>query len=568
VASELFAGRTLRLWADEMHRACAPPYDMSADSLFVAYYASAEFLCHLQLGWALPASVVDLFAEFRAVTNGRTLVSGAGLLGALAHYGLDALAAHEKESMRELALRGGPYSGSERRALLDYCASDVDALRRLLGPMEKNLDIDRALIRGDYMKAVARMEFAGVPVDVAYLGKLNAGWSSIRASLIERIDADYGVFEGESFKEARFERMLARHGIGWPRTATGRLQLDEDTFRTMARAHPSIAVLHELRVSLAQLRLGELEIGLDGRNRTMLSAFRARTGRNAPRTSRFIFGRAAWVRGLIKPAHGRALAYVDYSQQEFAIAGALSGDQAMLEAYNSGDPYLAFAKQAGAAPPHATKESHETIRDCFKACSLGVLYGMGAETLGQRIAQPVPYARDLLRVHRDTYPTYWRWSDGVVDHAMLFGHLHTVFGWPIAIGPDTRPASLRNWPVQSTGAEVLRLACCLATEAGIVVCAPVHDALLIEAADDEIAGAVALTRELMAEAGRIVLDGFALRTDATVVSYPNRYADKRGARMWVEVERLLGAAAVAHDPCADASIPGQQLTPASLVFVP
>jgi hypothetical protein len=57
-------------------------------------------------------------------------------------------------------------------------------------------------------------------------------------------------------------------------------------------------------------------------NRTLLSAFRARSGRNAPSNSKFIFGPSVWLRGLIKPAPGYALAYVDWQQQEFGIAAA------------------------------------------------------------------------------------------------------------------------------------------------------------------------------------------------------------------------------------------------------
>ena len=65
----------------------------------------------------------------------------------------------------------------------------------------------------------------------------------------------------------------------------------------------------------------------------MLSAFASRTFRNQPSNARFIFGPAAWLRGLIQPQSGRAVAYVDWSQQEFGIAAALSGDVAMIDAY-------------------------------------------------------------------------------------------------------------------------------------------------------------------------------------------------------------------------------------------
>src|SRR5205823_558017 len=81
---------------------------------------------------------------------------------------------------------------------------------------------------------------------------------------------------------------------------------------------------------------------------------------------------------------------------------------------------------------------------------------------------------------------YWRWSDGAIRLAMATGHLHTCLGWATIVHPQTKPTSLLNWPIQSHAAEMLRLACCLLTERGIRVCAPVHDAVLVEAPADEI----------------------------------------------------------------------------------
>src|SRR5262249_48012560 len=148
----------------------------------------------------------------------------------------------------------------------------------------------------------------------------------------------------------------------------------------------------------------------------------------------FIFGPSVWLRGLIKPPPGSAIAYIDWKQQEFGIAAALSGDQAMLAAYQSGDPYLAFAKQAGAVPADATGTSHKPQRELFKQCVLAVQYGMEEKSLALRIGQPVIVARGLLQAHRETYRTFWRWSDAAVDHAMLRGAIHTVFGWHLRVG--------------------------------------------------------------------------------------------------------------------------------------
>jgi hypothetical protein len=255
VAWELGSGRRVRLWRDDI--GTTPPYSTGPDSLFVAYFATAEIGCHLAFGWPVPERVLDLYVEFRNHTNGLPTVSGAGLLGALARHGLDGIGGAEKDEMRDLVLRGGPWSVDEQLAVLDYCETDVAALARLLPAMLPKIDLPRALLRGRYMTAVARMEYSGLPIDVPTLRR----------------------------------------------------------------------------------------------------------------------------RGLIQPPPGHGVAYIDWEQQEFGIAAALSGDANMQAAYHSGDPYLAFAKQAGAAPPDATKATHKAVREQFKACVLAVQYGIQEESL-------------------------------------------------------------------------------------------------------------------------------------------------------------------------------------------
>ena len=538
VAWELRTGRRIRLWRDEFGD--LPPYPTGPDTLVVAYYASAEVSCHLALGWPPPERLLDLYAEFRNQTNGTPTIGGASLLGALAQFGLDGVGAMEKEEMRALIMSGGPWTAAERIAILDYCESDVAALARLLPAMLPKIAIAPALLRGRYMVAVARMERAGVPIDTATLGHFKSHWAGIQDRLIAGIDRDYGVFEGRTFKTDRFAGWLRQRGIAWPQLASGRLDLGDDTFREMARIHLAVAPLRELRSSLSAMRLLDLAVGGDGRNRTLLSPFRAVTGRNQPSNTKFIFGPSTWLRGLIKPPPGHGVAYIDWSQQEFGIAAALSGDRAMRAAYSSGDPYLEFAKQAGAAPADATKASHKQVREQFKACALGINYGMGEDALAQRIGQPPLRARELLRLHRETYPTFWRWADGAVDFAMLEGRLHTVFGWEVHVGDNPKPRSLRNFPMQGNGAEMLRLACCLGTERGVEVCAPVHDAVLICAPLDRLDHDIAAMQAAMQEASRVVLDGFELRSDVEIVRYPDRYMDPRGEVMWERVMGLIG----------------------------
>ena len=224
------------------------------------------------------------------------------------------------------------------------------------------------------MSAVAAMEFNGVPVNTERLSQIIGAWDTIQDRLIARINPDYQVYDGRTFKLDRFEHYLTRNNIPWPRLGGGQLDLQDSTFREMARIYPIVTPLRELRYTLSQLRLRDLAVGFDGRNRCMLSPFSSRSSRNQPSNAKFIFGPSVWLRNLIEPVAGCGLAYVDYEQQEFAIAGALSGDPQMLAAYESGDCYLAFAKQAGAVPEDATKKSHPAERELFELCALGVQY--------------------------------------------------------------------------------------------------------------------------------------------------------------------------------------------------
>jgi DNA polymerase-1 len=538
VAKEVFSGRKLRVWQDKFGP--VPPYSISPDSLFVAYFASAELGCHLALGWPMPARILDLFVEFRVMTNGFGTIAGDSLLGALTHFGLDAIASAEKKEMRDLVLRGGPWSAEERLTLLDYCETDVDALEKLLPRMLPEIDLPRALLRGRYMAAVARMEYTGTPIDLEILAHLREKWTDIQDQLIAAIDVHYGIYDGRTFKMDRFEEWLSDNLIPWPRLESGCLNLESDTFRDMAKAYPRIGPLHELRHSLSEMRLNDLAVGKDGRNRCLLSPFRSKTGRNQPSNTKYIFGPSVWLRFLIRPEPGWGVAYIDWVQQEFGIAAALSGDTNMIDAYRSGDSYLTFAKLAQAVPGDATKESHKAIRDQYKQCVLGVQYGIGDLSLALRIGKSLLEARHLLKLHREIFSSFWKWSDNLVDHAMLFGRQITVFGWPNWVLIDPNPRSIRNFPMQANGAEMLRLACCFGTENGIGICAPVHDAVMITAPLERLQASIEVMQKYMREASRIVLGGFELETEDKEIRYPDHYCDDRGKEMYAKVVQLLG----------------------------
>jgi hypothetical protein len=143
-------------------------------------------------------------------------------------------------------------------------------------------------------------------------------------------------------------------------------------------------------------------------------------------------------------------------------------------------------------------------------------------------------------------------ADSAVACAMQGQSIGTVFGWNVRAGPNANWRSLMNFPIQANGAEMMRLACCMAVERGIEVCAPVHDAFLICAPLEQLDARVAEMKFVMEEASRIVLDGFTIRADCPefdengkllefpqIVRYPNRYMIKRGVEMWTKVMKLL-----------------------------
>ena len=101
---------------------------------------------------------------------------------------------------------------------------------------------------------------------------------------------------------------------------------------------------------------------------------------------------------------------------------------------------------------------------------------------------------------------------------MLTGRLRTVFGWTVRVGPDANPTSLRNFPMQANGAEMMRLAACLATERGHRGVLP-GPRRLPDRGRRPTASRPTRRRmqDAMREASELVLPGFPLKTDAKVV---------------------------------------------------
>jgi DNA polymerase-1 len=441
--------------------------------------------------------------------------------------------------------------------------------------MNRNLAI--ALYHGEFAAVSALMEHRGVPIDMEVFRQLTdkTTWNAVRDAMVPAIDAKYSVYvrnaAGDwSFNMERFIAYLERAGItGWPLLESGKLNMRRKTFEEMSNGWPQLEELRQLRYARDKMRRVKLAVGADGRNRTVLWPFKSKTSRTQPKAAQWIYSPAVWLRSLIKPGPEMAVAYIDYSSMEFLIAASLSDGHtgpvnAMLDMYRSGDPYRAFAVQVGAIPNEITTamlkkpeqyatdnltlgqlEYFAAVRDRYKIMLLASQYGMGIETLAARLVVSTFEAHEMLTQHREQFSQYWAWSDDWVQHSLQTGIMRTVMGWQCCTGiTEFNERSIRNWPIQATGADILRIACILATRHGIRLLAPVHDAVLIEAPIERIEADVALTQEIMRRASRIVLNADAsgtheLRTDAKIIRYPDRYTDKRGDKIWEDVMELL-----------------------------
>ena len=151
----------------------------------------------------------------------------------------------------------------------------------------------------------------------------------------------------------------------------------------------------------------------------------------------------------------------------------------------------------------------------FKTVVLGIQYGLGARTLAQRTGISLFEAAEILARLRARFRVFEAYAQSVVDHAglLLGGVQHPVWVDSRQCPPEINPRTIRDFPIQSTGSEILHVACILAERRGIQIVAPVHDALMAETDLDRVEETSAALDRVMRDASSIVLRGYELPTD-------------------------------------------------------
>ena len=546
---------TIRLWRDGF--GAGPPFDIGNDVLFVAYSAQAEMTCFMALGWKFPAHIFDQHTAYLAASN--ILLphnpdeirkkQSKRLPDACRAYGIDGWENIDKDTIAK-DIGEGRWQVHGRERVFEYCEEDVRASTLLLREQLRGrrchyrygfypADVERVLPWSNYSaKAVAQIQAHGMPINMRLWNLVQENKAAVTQYLLRRFDPSFGsdtpiyTPEGE-WSYARFEQWLAKAGINaWPRLESGKLDIDGDAFRMMYHL-PGIEELHALRDSLGVVVRAKLPIGRDGRNRPSLFPLGTATGRNAHAKS--LYNAHAGMRSFMVFPSDTIGVYLDWRTQEVGVAAALSGDQALIDAYKTGDVYYALARDCGLTDdpdPKHWKNNNTQMRQRMKSLQLGINYGMGVPSVAKRLDRHPLIASAIIEKHRRTYPRFWEWRDNMVQHAMLDRKIETVFGWPLYLSHSPNQRTLYNFPMQGNGAEMLRLAAWRLCEAGIIPSMLIHDGILIEARNEE---QVEHTIDIMKAAGRDVCDGLEIGVDIDQrLENGARYRDKRpvAKQMW------------------------------------
>lgn len=375
------------------------------------------------------------------------------------------------------------------------------------------------------------------------------------------------VFVGDyKLKYAEIEKLInSLDAPNWPLTESGKYSTDDKVLGDY-RHHPEIDQLRRTKRTIQQVNWFRPEAvkafrnktGEDGRIRFFFNPFGSQTGRNQPPAKYFVLAMSSWLRCLMKPEPGYEITTIDYASQEFAIAAAMSRDINMINAYKSGDPYLYFAKLAGAVPQDGTKEEYKTERDTFKAVVLGLQFGLGvvnlssslSKTLGRNV--DVEETSELINKHKRAFSTYWQWKDSRLDlyyqHKipMILGHNVSELymdgrdaGDMWTLGPDNpRPLSVANFPVQGTGASIMRSAVIEAWQRGIQVLAPLHDAIYFIHRAEDREETIRIASECMGNAVSKFMD-LDIRLDIETYTHEDDYVPAKGRKDFEKFSKYI-----------------------------
>jgi DNA polymerase-1 len=423
------------------------------------------------------------------------------------------------------------------------------AVHRLASALEEGLEareltelyqkVERPLVR-----VLARMEEAGVRVDVEFLRELSVELTKECGELEARIHAAAGErFAVNSVPQLRrilFEKL----GLTpVKKTKTGP-STDADSLQKMAADHPIVEELLRYR-EVEKLRNTYADslpplVGADGRIHGILNQTVATTGRissDSPNLQNIPLrtpGGREFRRAFI-PAEGCELVMADYSQIELRLLAHLAHDPGLIEAFQrDADVHTTTAAKVFGV---AEEEVAPFQRRFAKVVNYGLAYGMEAYGLGQRMDIPTDQAREILDAYFASFPNVKSFMETTVREARSRGYTTTLMGRRRLL-PELSSDNFRirqmgermaqNAPVQGGAADIFKLAMVnLDAELeeaamGSRMVMTVHDEVVLEVPHDEHDAALELVKRVMESVVDLEVP---LKAD---IAYGQTWADAKG----------------------------------------
>lgn len=422
----------------------------------------------------------------------------------------------------------------------DRVARRVVAIQRLEEPLRSELENREELdlyrrLELPLVMVLAKMEREGIGVDRSYLEGLGQKLRDELAALereIHRLAGEpFNVNSTDQLRSVLFDR------LGLPvvkKTSTGKPSTDASVLEKLAEEHPIVERLLRYR-ELEKLRSTYVDgylplVGPDGRIHTTFNQMAAATGRlsseepnlqNIP--VRTDLGRT--IRRAFVARSGWRFVVADYSQIELRILAHMSRDPGLVEAFlQDQDVHTATASRVwGVTPELVTPE----MRRRAKVINFGLLYGMEAYGLADRLGISREEAKEHIDAYFAQFPRVKEFMEGVVTEARRLGYTSTLFGRRRYL-PELKSDNFRirqmgermalNAPIQGTAADIIKKAMIdldrtlEASGSPAKLLLQVHDELVLEAPEEALEHTVRLTRETMEGVTRLVVP---LKADVT-----------------------------------------------------
>ena len=516
VLKDIITGRCHRLKGKELRLF---PFPIDDNTLFVAHYAVAEISSMLSLGFKKPNFIFDTLVEDKKLRWGKVDGQRFGLLDSCRHYGIkETMSVQYKESMRKLVMGNEKYTTQQMKDILDYCEEDVLNTEDLFIKILKEHDregsdpekiITQAAFHGRAMGVCAQIEANGIPIRTEALNDFNAHFEEIKKDIIVRNNKILNVYdENNKLKYSKFSDLIHRLDLQdvWELSEkTHRFRTDKLTLKKHKK-HKKIQLLRETKEFADAKNLKGYQVGSDGRSRTSLKMYGQITGRTNVSPAESPFGASKWLRNFIGPSNSsKALGYADWAAQEAGVMAYLSQDKNMIADFVTKNIYLLCAIKNNAAPAGAIKATHPEVRNQYKVALLGCGYGQTSFGLKHKLEIPVYDAERIIANIKKTYPVFFTWLDGAVAMATGRGFFRTKYGWRHWTANVKKENTLKNFLMQSHGAEIMRRAMIAIDEAGIEINMPVHDAILFQVDRKGCAKKFRLVKKLMEQAAEDVL---------------------------------------------------------------